>query len=179
MKFSGLPLKPSGVLVMRPADWSPTIENRPTGDVAIGLRPLSPGDAIEARQLAAEKAWEDYPKEPDNDLRVEAFNDAVMRFVIARGTCDPNDAKKRSDLWMGIEDEMVFAALTRQGARRVFDAIEAAEIATRVDQREATDEDIRALPELFAAAVLPPLVAARCRRLLGHVLETLKGEASE
>jgi len=175
--LSQLALRPSGVVVAKPEDFSPSWENRPRHEVAIGLRPISPQDAVDARRLAAETAWKEHPQEVDQDLRVEAYNDALMRFVLARGTCDPNDARARLALWSGVEDSIVFVALTREGAKRLYDAHERAELSARVDVPEATDEDVARLPEAFARAVRHPAEAARLRRLMGYVLDVLEGRA--
>ncbi len=175
--FSQLPVKPAGIFIATPADFSATWEKRPKGNVAIGLRPLSPADAIEARRMAAEQAWQEHDKPEDGDLRLEAYNDALMRLVIARGTCDPNDARKRLAFWQGVEDSVVFVVLTREGARRLFDALEATLLAASPSQPEASDGDILALPLLFSKALLSATEAARLRRLLGYVVESLKGAA--
>lgn len=174
---------PPGHVTMPPSAWGTKWEKRPREEVCLGLRFVPELDLEDARLEAFKRAERLFPKfresEVDRDLFVASFNDTLMRWVIAHGTCDPNDANAHWEGWADApEDIAVHLALTDTGAQRIFDKWEQMRIAADIALPTATDADIALLPEL--ARRLPTLSAAsrtreqRCRRLLRFVLEELE-----
>lgn len=176
-RYSDLGKEPPGMRVAPPTIWHPRWSKRPRSPIAIGLRPLSFGEPTEARSLAADHAWQMHPQDAgsEDELRLEAYNDALVRFVVVRGTCDPNDVEKSLALWEGVGDSLAFLALTADGARWLYDAIEAVTIECSPVQREAEDAELAGLEARLREAALPAGKAARVRRLLGFALDLLGG----
>lgn len=150
--------------------------NRPTDDVCVGVRPLSSADDDYCRSEAARIAWRTLPGKPNDehhDQRIDVFNDAVMRVAISRAVCDPNDALRPAEIWQGAPEEVVGIALTREGVKAIYDAIERITIALSPVRRAAVDEEIELLFAIFLdrLARMPEARAARARRLAGFLLD--------
>lgn len=163
-------------LVLSSRHFSAKWKSRPNEDVCVGVRPLSGADDDYCRAQAARRAWETFPGKLDDanhTQRTDVFNDALMRIAISRATCDPNDAERASEIWNGVPEEAVNVALSREGVKAIYDAIERITIALSPVRREATDEEI----ELLLAIVhdrlsrMPDARAARVRRLAGFLLD--------
>ena len=156
--------------------WSPSWGARPTEDVCCGIRPLSGADDDYCRLNAAKTAWRLFPGEPADRFqieRVDAFNDALMRIAITRGTCDANDARKAWDVWGGAPDDVVGRALTREGVKAIYDAIERITLALSPVRPKASDEECARLFSILRErlASMPTARADRARRLLGFLLD--------
>ena len=172
--YSQLESPAPGVRVLKPEAWQPTWESRPRKDVAVGLRTLSPGECIELRAMAAQAAWEKHP-EPgkDDEVRKEAYYEALLGYCVSRGTCDPNDASKPLPLWQDVGDALVFEALPTTTMRFLFDAIELTAEETCPTAPEATDEHAGELAGLLARKALSVETEGRVRRLLARARELL------
>jgi hypothetical protein len=113
----------------------------------------------------------------DEEGRIEAFNDAVMRWMIVRGTCDPNDIRLNAPIFEGSE-ENVRSALTSNAIRFLWDRIERFHISKSPLVPEIKDDEIEKLieylkkPIIFVALTTPRSI--RVRKLLGFVLEELQ-----
>jgi hypothetical protein len=99
-----------------------------------------------------------------------------MRFAISRATCDPNDARKGWEVWHGVADDIVHIALTREGTKAIYDAIERITLATSPVRPELKDDE---LDELIAGIrealpLMPRGREARARRLLRFVLDEVR-----
>ncbi len=156
-------------------DW----EERPKTEVCIGLRPARTCDLEDARRDAANAATDVFPKaiegEPWFSLWVEHYNDMLLRSIVARGTCDPNDVTQPWEGWRGDPDELARMHLTVEGTQLIFDAWERMRVANDVSQPPASDEDVIALIELLALLEnLPRERAIRVRRLLAFCLGELR-----
>lgn len=162
---------PVRTLVVEPASFADEWRGRPSEPVCCGLRRIPADDVENARRQAIETAWQRHPRKEHIAARREAYNDAVMRWCVARGTCDPNDVTAPWDLWQGMPEDLVFVALTVEGVRFVYDALEAFAIETSPVQREALDEELSGVAGRLAGA--SPAVAARARRLLAFALDLL------
>lgn len=179
------PVTPPAAIVRVPVSaWASSWRDRPLEEETIGVRPLTEGDVVFARSEAARIALGAHPVPPEGtpdvfaDERNAAFNDALLRMGASRGTCDPTDA---SQPWGGWGrhggDVLVLEALTVEGARLLWDAIERVTIDTSPVMPQATDEEITELAEKAARATqrMPAGRAARLRRLLRFALnETLE-----
>ncbi len=182
--FSDVEMKrPPATVVVPATAFANTWVDRPEEDVCIGLRFVADADLEDARVEAYRRATGFFPNherdQATTDLFVASFQDALVRWVIARGTCDPNDVHKPWEPWSAApEDIVVEQALTDVGAQLIFDAWERMRIASDIGLACASDEDIALLPDLLAR--LPGLLAVsrpralRIRRLLRFVLEELE-----
>ena len=87
--------KPGRTLVLPREVFADTYENRPDGDVCIGLRSLSERDMAGARNEAVKTAARCCTNEQGQVLDAEAFvdtyNDTLVRWAVAEAMCDPND----------------------------------------------------------------------------------------
>jgi len=180
-------LPPSNVVVP-PEAWSPHWGDRPEEDVCIGLRFVADGDLEDARVEAyrrAERLFPDHEKTTaGTELFITSFQDGLVRWVIARGTCDPNNIGKAWEGWEAApEDIAVEQALTDQGAQLIYDAWERMRIQANIGLPTATDADLLLLPELLKRlprmATVSHTRALRLRRLLRFVLEELEDVGPE
>jgi hypothetical protein len=100
----------------------------------------------------------------------------MIRWIVARGTTDPNDVALPFELWAEAPEDIVKDALTPEGAKAIYDAIERLAIETSPVLEEATLDDVG---ELFAFAFeafpkMPPEKAKRVRRLLKFCLNEIE-----
>jgi len=143
-------------------------------DVALGLRRIADADIQTARAEAAKFAVEMHD---DREGQIEAFNDAIMRWIIVRGTCDANDVTINAPLFDGSE-ENVRLALTSQAIRFVWDHIERYHLECSPVVREASDEEMQ---EFATRLIVPGLTdnmtigaRKRFRKLIGFCLNELR-----
>jgi len=167
--------KPPATLTLTPGFFATLWPGKPKADVCVGLRLVAEEDKQAARGEAARAAWALHPREQDADNRVDAMNDALMRWIVARGTCDPNDASRPPELWSEAPEDLVKEALTVEGVKGIYDAIEQLELELSPVRREATDEEIDEVIVMSRAALaeMTPIKAARVRRLLGYCLDEM------
>lgn len=152
-------------------DWSE--KPAPGGEIALGLRKVSDADTTTARAEAAKYAMEMHD---DQEGQIEAFNDALMRWLIVRGTCDANDVTLNAPLFDGSE-ENVRNALTSRGIRYVWDEYERFHLETSPLVLPASDEDITSLIQFLKPELLGNMTtgaALRVRKLLGFCLSELR-----
>lgn len=174
---------PPSVIVVPPEAFASTWSDRPDEDVTIGLRFVPDAQLEDARVEAYRRAERLFPKHEANaeanQLFIATFQDTLLRWIIARGTCDPNNVHKPWYAWSAApEDIVVEQALTDQGAQLIFDAWERMRLAANIGLAVATDADLALLPELLtrlpAMAEVSRTRALRLRRLLRFVLEELE-----
>lgn len=153
-----------------PEAFADTWELRPTTPMRIGVRLLADGDYDKARAAAARLAADNHPTDPES--RIEAFNEALMQWVVARGTCKADDVSQ--PFWQCPQD-IVPIALSPDGLRLLFDAIEELKIEKTPLGREADDAALQSLGTLLqiegVRTVLVRDGSKRLRRLLQHVLD--------
>jgi hypothetical protein len=155
-------------------------DRRPKDAVCMGLRNVAEDDLQTARSEAAKVASRLHPQAlshrdgPSFELWAATYNDALIRWIIARGTCDANDTSRSWEGWRVAPEDMVAIALTTSGAQFIFDAWERMKLSTDITTPEATDEEIAELAtKLDGFARLERGRAARARRLLRFVLDEL------
>lgn len=179
-------LQPPSTIVVSPNAWSSTWAKRPKEDVCLGLRFVSDRELEDAHIEAYKRAERLFPAHKESEAAKElfaaSFTGTLMRWVVARGTCDPNDVTQLWELWAdAAEDIAVEMALTDHGVQFIYDAWERMRIAADIAMPVASDDDISLLSEL--AKRLPTLAGQsrareqRCRRLLRFVLEELESIA--
>lgn len=154
-------------------DW----QSKPGEDLALGLRRVSDADIQTARAEASKFAIDMHPDSSDRVGQVESFNDALMRWIVVRGTCDANDCAINAPIFDGSE-ENVRNALTSQAIRFVWDAIERFHLEQSPIVPEATDDDFLELivylkmPSLLET--LSPGARRRFRKLAGYLLNEMR-----
>jgi hypothetical protein len=175
--------KPPAFVLVPPDAFASAWDGRPAEEVCIGLRFVPDSDLEDARVEAlkrAERLVPDHRKSDEaTEVFVASFQDTLVRWIIARGTCDPNDVTKPWEPWEAApEDICVEQALTDQGAHLIFDAWERMRIGANIGQVPATDGDLALLPELLgrlpAVGAKSKTAELRLRRLLRFVLEQLQ-----
>lgn len=174
MRWSDIQRPPPATLELKPEAFADTWENKPSAPVLVGLRTIGVLDLAEARSEAAREALAAH-RTPDDPAAIEAYNDALLAWIVSRCTCDPLDMRKELLLWDGMPQETVKEALSENGLLQIFDAYERLKLEQDPTQQEATDDEIVRLPDVYAAAV-PHLHGGRLtrvRRLLAFVLEEL------
>ncbi len=179
-------LPPSNVVVP-PAAFADTWDERPNEDVCIGLRMIPDTDLEDARIEAFRRAQRLYPNHEKSEeatiLFIASFQDALCRWVVARGTCDPNDVKVPWPLWSAAPEDMALDVLSDLGVQRIFDAWERMRIEADITVQPATDEDLDKLadlrPRLPVLKEISPVREQRLRRLLRYVLEELETVSPE
>ena len=167
-----LPLR---VISLPPTAYRDTWPGRPTTDEKVGLRLLGDHDQQMARSTAAKRAFSRHPKGPDVDPGwIEAHNDALLQWAVARGTCKPEDVLMP---FFQAAEENVELALTSDGIRYLYEQIEILAIEESPVSATATDADIGDLIEMLQAGTawgrMPIARAERLRRVLGHAIEEL------
>lgn len=149
-------------------DWGP----RPSDTVRVGLRHVAAGTEETARGEAAKYAVEMHKDAPD--LQVDAYQDALMRWIVAKATCQPSDVSR--PFWKMAEDT-VREALTSAGVRLIWDRYEKMLVETSPLDPELADEDVGELIVLLETGALKNMAtsqATRARRLLRFVLNDLR-----
>jgi hypothetical protein len=165
---------PLATMVLPPSAFSPAWPDAPTEPVCVGLTLLSDGDAERALPAAMAEAWQVFPRVEDQPLRYAAAEDILLRYIVARGTTDPNDVSEPPELWSEAPEDIVKHALTIEGVRAIFDALERLRLSTSPAMLEATDEQIALLPNMTKGLnVIPTWRAVRVRRLLAFCLGEL------
>ncbi len=169
--------KPVHTSVVPPSAFSDAWKGRPKAPVCAGFRALSADDVRSIRNMAAEEAWKLHARELDEPNRIDAFNDAIMRLAVARGTCDPNDVEKPWSVLGIAADDNVAIALSVDGVRSLYDEVERASVIASPTRKGADDSDLLELFDLLEVA-LPRMVPdrqARIRRWLGFILDECRG----
>lgn len=163
---------PAGTMLLSPDAYASDFARRPLDAVSVGIRLLSEADVQAARAAAVKTALDYFDDDAHADDRFDAYNDALMREVVARAACDPNDA--RQPFFPGDEEE-VREALTSDGVRAIWDEVDRLTIERSPLTPGATEDDVRDLPETWARCLgmLPAAKQRHLRRLLGFVVKAL------
>lgn len=170
---------PPEAVTVTPRAFSPEWADRPLDDVCLGLRPVPSRDLEDARKDAADAATRLYPRAPEGDpffsLWSDHYHDMLLRSIVSRGTCDPNDVTQPWDGWRADPDELARTHLTTEGTQLIFDAWERMRIAHDVTAKPADDDDIEDLIDrVVAIDRLTRGRAMRVRRLLAFCLAELR-----
>lgn len=178
MKFSEvLPeTKPApATLVLPPSAFMPNWPDAPRENVCVGITLLCEGDITGAKQAAVTEAWRLYPRKEDASARLEAIDDLLMRWLVARGTCDPNNVAQPFGLWAVAAEDTIKEALTSEACKAIWDAMERAAIELSPVVPEASSDEILAVYVYAQTALdrMPEWRAKRVRRLLHYCLTEL------
>lgn len=141
---------PSRTVLLRDAAWAHDYRDRPNGDLAVGLRLLSEADIQTIKRESVKYALDLYSGEDGRPVDLtecnEAYNDALVRWVVGRSCCDPNDVEAS---FFKMEEETVRRGLTSDGARWMFDEYNRFRRETSPTQEQATAADLQALAVLL------------------------------
>lgn len=155
-------------------DW----DRKPSEAMRVGLRLVSEGDVDRARSMALRKAIEVVP-EPGDD-RVDAFNDCLMRNVLARATCMPDDARES---FFPLPEADIEMALTEAAVKKLWIELDALKVESSAYLGEADDDQLALLASLLVDAepwkLLPASKQKRLRRLCLHLLDELEPDEFE
>lgn len=165
-------LKPSTVIPLPPSAFKDDWQDKPTAVAIVGLRHVPSGTEETARAEAAKYAYMMHPT--DADLWSIAYDDALMRWIVAKCTCAPDNAAL--PFWPMAEDT-VRECLTSDGVRLIWGAYERMLIETSPLDPELTDEEVGELVTLLENGTLGIMASSqgkRARRLLKFCLDSLK-----
>lgn len=161
---------PGRTLVLEPWVFADDWDSKPKAAICVGLVRMSETSKSTARADAEKLADELHPRRGPN--WIDAFNDQLIRQVVAHGICDPNDVDKPSPTLQMAQD-MVGHALTSSGARFIFDAIDRYEIETSPIGVPISQDETARLCALLANADVTALPIGT-RRMLSHVLDQVE-----
>jgi hypothetical protein len=139
--------------------------------IQIGLRLIADGDLDRAREYASNRAV----GVKDDDARIEAYNEVLMQWVVARATCKPEDA--RQPFWQSAQDTVAMA-LTDDGLKYLFHEVQNLKIEQSPLQSEAREGDLMALSDLLGTASVREILLAlgepRLRRHIVWILDEVR-----
>ncbi len=176
--------KPAHTCIVPLSVFSDTWKGRPKAPVCAGFRPLCLDDVRDVRARAAEESFKLHPLPPSglympeggramiDEIRSDAYADALMRLCVARSVCDPNDVTKP---WMPLgaaADDNVGICLSVRGAQFLYRQIDFATVLA-APYDGASDEDLLELFDLLPLALsrMTDVRAAAMRKWLGFLLE--------
>jgi hypothetical protein len=167
--------KPAEVVELRPEHFADTWPGKPTEAVRVGLRIVSEANLQTGRAEAARQAWERFPDEElDEEERVDAFNDALMAWVVAKATTQPDNAAVP---WLEMAQDNLPIALSSGGLRELWYRVEALTVERSPLSPEATDDDLVKLVEALQSGAAwtsaDGPAARRARRLLRRAMHEL------
>jgi len=136
--------KPPRVIQVSPDAFASDWLERPDGPVEMGLRRAADFDAEKARSVAAQRAVEMHD-EPD-EAAVDCYNDELLRYIIARSTCQVDDVRKP---YFEMAEDTVRTALSTDGVRFLAHEIEVFNAETDPTIDPASDEEILDLGALL------------------------------
>jgi hypothetical protein len=166
------------VIELPPSAFADDWDNRPSEPMRVGLRLIAEGDIERARASALVRAQETIAEGGQD--RVDAFNDAIMRLVIARATCMPDDVREP---FFNLPEEDVQAALTTDAVKLLWHEYDVLKVESCTYLPEADEDDLVdlsvALLDQDAWGALTVEKSKRLRRIARHMLEELDQEFSE
>jgi hypothetical protein len=162
---------PDRVIEVSASAFASTWANKPDKPVKMGLRTLSEHQVEHAAAEAARKAWELHADEGDEDGRIDAYNNRLVGLAVAFATTHPEN---REEPYFTMAEDLVFHALTPQGMRFIYDALDLLTLETSPTAPEASDDELGIVGDgLVSGELLASLdveQARRVRRILKHVL---------
>lgn len=166
------------MVILAPTAFAHDWPQRPTGEVAIGLRAISERDTQVAKAEASKWMIRTYG-EPDGSLRdpekaFEGWNDKVAAYAMARATCDCNDSAKP---YFRYAEDMISLALESSAIRYLLAEYTLMTRSTG-DRAQLSDDDATELGKALEGGALRGLDAAtqtECRKMLAWVHEKLDG----
>ena len=158
--------------------FDPRHPRRPVGDSCVGFVLIQDSEIVTAKANADRIASKLHPNEGDGSIELwaEAYASHLMSWVVAYGTCDPNDVNKRWE-YLPLDPDRLTSSLTTDGIRMLFDLYERFRIETDPTQAPLLDAEMDAfvdvLPRLAELEKVDKARGYRARRLLGFVFAEL------
>ena len=115
------PRQAEAFIVLPPHAFSDEWKDRPKSDVAVGLRRLSEQDEKVAKEQGRKIVQRDHVRDGkivDKDEAWESYNQELIRYMMARAMCDPNDVSKP---FFEFAEDTIHVALTSFGLGLVWD----------------------------------------------------------
>ena len=165
---------PPRVIPLPASVWNTEYKDRPREETEAGLRRHAVRDTDTARAEASRHAWNMHPEPLDGDARTEAFNDALMRWLLARILCQPDNALEPL---LDQQDDAIHEAFNDGGIRYLWSKVEEWAVEESPLVRMATVSDVDHLVVLLADGALERLPRARAvavRRYLGAAIVELE-----
>jgi len=160
--------KPLRVIDVNASDFADEWPEKPSDKVPVGLRLISESEMLTARAVANKRATETSGTLAD---QIAAFNDALMAWAVAVGTCQPEDVTAP---WMAAAADNIPLALTSRGMRRIYDEIERLHTDASPLHHEASDAELDQLAARLVSRLwtrnLSEAAQKRSRRYLGFVI---------
>ncbi len=160
------------VVVLDPDHFSDTFEAKPQQAVAVGLRLVGERDIDIARAQAARRVSEMFStsddETTDETAKDEAYNDALMRWVVARATCKANDI---SAPYFDCAEDTIGVALTPAAIVKLWDELILLQKGKGSPSPPATDEEVRSLVDQLDRGLLSRLGGSQeteVRKLLAY-----------
>lgn len=167
--------KPHKIVTLTPDDFADRYEGRPRSNVAIGLLMLGERDVDVARAQAAKHIADPTmftTKDggvTDEQARDEAYNDALVRWAVAKATCNPNDV---SQPYFDMAEDTIAIALRPEAIRFLWDELILLSKGKGSVAPPATDEEIAAVVDMLDRGLIKSLAETNqveLRKLLAHV----------
>lgn len=168
-------ITPERIITLPPAAFANDWPQKPTCEVAIGLRRLSQADSAAARAEAEREAVDFYhdivdrPRRPDLETVLDVRNDALLCHLAGRACTDPNDVTR---LYFRGQEDQTRVALTPEGVRRIGDEYRLWTAASGVARSRATDEEARKVGRAIAQGAVT--LDDEARMLLAYLAESLR-----
>jgi len=160
--------KPLRAVKLPPSGFADTWENKPKASVEIGLRLLSEADLAGARAVGVQQANALHPElDERSDIWVEAFNQTLMHYAIALGTCQPDHVEQ--PFWEMAED-VVPLALSEGGMLRLWSELELLTLIESSVTPEIDEDGLARLVELLQAGGAWEGKSVTQKRRLGRLL---------
>lgn len=165
------PKKPPKFVILSPSAFADTWDDKPTTEVAVGIRTISQHEIDVAQREADKEALGFYatlretplPLDPDSVIRV--YNDALVMNAVAKCACDPNDVTKP---YREFLDDRVRQIFTPDGAARIWDELVLLSKGSGVHRPQSDDDDVRLLARRLAGGAE---LDAEARKLCAYLLE--------
>lgn len=130
--------RPLKVIEVKPEAFATTWDKRPQITVEVGLRLVADEDLQTARAEAVKFALEMHSRDDDDELNA-CFNDALLRWRIAKTCCSPEDSRRP---FFDYAEDTVREALTTEGVKALAHEIELFETETSPLYQPATDDEL-------------------------------------
>lgn len=170
--------KPQKIVVLAPSSFAFDYPQRPSDEVALGLRTISERD-VQIAKAEASKAMIRTYGEPDGSLRdpekaFEYWNDAFTTYALARATCDANDIEKP---YFPRAEDTIGKALTSEALQKLW-AEYSLMSRTTGDRAKIGDDEAEQLGKALERGALRGLeagVQGEVRKCLAWVHEQMAG----
>jgi hypothetical protein len=165
--------KAPAVVELHPNAFADDYDMKPTAPTKVGVRLVGEGTLETARSWAAKKASRRHPAMTSaDDVWCEAFNQALMQWVVARATCNPDDVTQ--PFWPCAED-VVPLALSSSGLQRLWEEHEMLLLTSSALSPEVDLNTCEALGQKLVSGEfwteLSPMDGRKIRRLFARALE--------